>query len=685
MIQRSQLVEIDLLHKLPEPEFDRIVEMAARVLGSEVSLFSVIDEEEDKQFFKAETGLPPDLAECRQTPLSHSFCKTVVTEGQAINVEDARSDWRFKDHPAIESLGVIAYLGVPVTAGPGAPIGALCAVAPSPRAWSAEDEQNLATLAHAISEIVSHRLTIQREIEVSRQHLESNIRFRDIAESIPGAVFRYILRPDGSDAVEYMSSGCAEIWETPAEEIERDAAKLWDYVIDSDRAGMKASIERSARTLDLWSHRWTIVTESGKRKSLQGYGVPNRQSDGTYIWNSVIIEVTTEVRAVERVLEQEAALAELHKQEVIGQIAAGVAHDFNNLLFVIMSNAEMLATHLSDESLICSAAEIMDASKRGSEMTSSLLAFARRSELRPETIDANATISGIQTLISRTLPENIELKFSFADQLQPTIADRGLLERAILNLAINARDAMPGGGKLTIETCDVDLDADFIAERIEDVEPGPYVMIAVTDSGIGIAKSDIDRVFEPFFSTKGPDGTGLGLSMVFGFAKQSHGLVRIYSERDHGTSIKIFLPASTTSSPAVSKPQPSTLPSLEGVHALVAEDNPAVRRTLLQILKSAQMTFVEAASGDEALALYDEDPSQIDFVLTDVVMPGRLQGPDLVYQIRRRNEKIPVIYLSGYPHEANVHGNNIRAQDMTLMKPVSRSTLICAIGKVMNR
>lgn len=502
MNDRNWLIDIGILDGLSEPKFDQIVEMAAGILGSQVTLFSVIDEAKDRQFFKSATGLPAPVAEQRQTPLSHSFCKTVVAEAQLLNVSDAREDPRFQNHPAIESLGVIAYLGAPIIAAEKGPIGALCAINSTARTWSPRDEQNIATLAGAISEIISHRLTIQREIRAIREVREVSERFSDIAESIPGAVFRYTLHPDGTDAVDYMSSGCREIWEVSHEEIESDATKLWDCIVDGEAAGMEASIKRSARILELWQHRWSILPKSGRKKVLQGYGMPNLQPDGSVVWNSVIIEVTTEVMAQERVREQEAMLSELQKQETIGQIAAGVAHDFNNLLFIIMGSAELLAEDLTDQDRLASINSILDAATRGSEMTSSLLAFTRKSDLRPENLDVNVAIAHLQTLLSRVLPETVQLKFSLSEGACTTVADKGLLERAVVNLVINARDAMPRGGKLTIESDNVELDRDFIAERKENIEPGRYAMIAVTDTGIGIPKANLEKIFEPFFRPK---------------------------------------------------------------------------------------------------------------------------------------------------------------------------------------
>lgn len=683
---RDRLIEIEMLDSLPELKFDQIVEMAADILGSQVSLLSIIDEAEDRQFFKAAIGLPADVAAQRQTPLSHSFCKTVASEAQVLKVSNAKEDPRFRDHPAIESLGVVAYLGAPIVAGEDGPIGALCAIVDSPRDWSDRDERNLATLASAISEIVSHRLTMLRELEAMQNLRDMTERFRDVAESVPGAVFRYTLHPDGTDTVDYMSSGCREIWEVSPEEMQNDASKLWECIVESDAAGMQASVQRSARTFELWQHRWSIIPKSGKKKTLQGYGMPVSRSDGCVAWNSVIIDVTTEVVAQERVHQQDMLLSDYQKQEAIGQIAAGVAHDFNNLLFIIMGSAEMLSEDLTDEDQIATLQAIFDATTRGSELTSSLLAFARQSDLHPEVIDANIAIANLSTLLLRTIPESIELKFSLSQTPCTTKVDSGLLERALLNLVINARDAMPKGGKLTIETAMVELDRNFIAERQENVEPGSYAMLAVTDTGCGISKANLEKVFEPFFSTKmHRGGNGLGLSMVVGFAKQSLGFVRVYSEEGHGTSVKIFMPASSNPAQQSVHTAPLSRTMLDGVRVLVAEDEPAVRRIVVQMLESAKISVVAAASGDSALALFEQDPSAFDLILTDVVMPGTLQGPELVRQIRHQRGAVPVIYMSGYPHEANVHGNGILASDLTLMKPVSRSTLITAISNALRQ
>ena len=668
-----------------EPEFDRVVALAAQMLDCDVSLLSIIDEAGDRQFFKAECGLPWALAERREMPLSQSFCKTVVATAAPVRVADARRDPRFRDNPAIEALGIVAYLGLPVEAAPGQPVGSLCAIARVPRTWTDEDEETLRTLAAALSGQIQLRLALRDQRRISAELEETNDRFADMAANVPGAIFRYILHPDGRDEVEYMSPGCLGIWEATAEEIQGDTSRLWEIIVPEDLPGMQASIGRSAEQLDAWQHRWRVVTRSGRRKWLQGSGRPRRLDDGSILWNSLILDVTVEVQAQDKLRDTDRLLAEAQKQESIGRLAGGVAHDFNNLLAIIMGNAEVLLSGKVTGAPDGYLTDIVQAAQRGSDLTRSLLSFARRSDLKPEVIEVNDAVAGMHNLLTRTLPESITIETTLMAGLWQVRADRSALENALLNLVLNARDAMPKGGTLTIETANVRVTADYVEERGEDIPPGRYVMLAVSDTGTGIAPELLDRVFEPFFSTKGPDrGTGLGLPMVQGFAKQSGGTVRVYSEPGHGTAVKVFLRALGRSEPVRDE-----LPAVQGEAVtgtvLLVEDNDGVRRAVRRTLEGAGYGVIEAGSGDAALDLLGSDGREIDVVLTDVVMPGRLQGPELVHRIRELRPDIPVIFMSGYPHEANVHGNGIRQNDISLMKPVARADLLAALGRALRR
>ncbi len=657
--------------------------LVTRLLGCDVSLLSIVDTPGDRQFFKAERGLGAPWSDLRETPLSHSFCKSVVATGEPVRVTDARRDDRFRDNLAIEALGVISYLGIPVKAAPGEVVGSLCAVSGTPRVWTDGEEETLGALAEALSGQIQLRLALRDQQRITAELEATNERFSDMAANVPGAIFRYILHADGQDTVEYMSPGCLDIWEVSAEEIATSPSLLWDIIVPEDVPGMQASIGRSAERLTAWQHCWRVVTRAGRKKWLQGYGQPRRLDDGSILWNSLILDVTVEVEAQKKLRENDVLLAEAQKQESIGRLAGGVAHDFNNLLAIVMGNTEVLLSGKGTEPTTTYLTEIVQAAQRGSDLTRSLLSFARRSHLKPTVLEVNEVISGLHNLLRRTLPENTTIETSLMAGLWQVRADRGALEGALLNLVLNARDAMPKGGLLTIETANVRIVQDYIAERGEDIPPGRYVMLAVSDTGTGIAEDMLKQIFEPFFSTKGPDqGTGLGLPMVQGFAKQSGGTVRVYSEPGHGTSVKVYLRAQVGREPVPTAARQAVMTGGTAT-VLLVEDNTAVRRTVRRILEGAGYGVVEAESGDAAVAMIDDSGRGFDLVLTDVVMPGKLQGPELVHHIRDRWPDAPVIFMSGYPHEANVHGNGIRENDISLMKPVARADLLAAVARAL--
>jgi signal transduction histidine kinase/ActR/RegA family two-component response regulator len=608
-----------------------------------------------------------------------------MRDAKIVRVPDARKDPAFQDNPSVEALGVVAYLGVPVEAAPGRPVGALCAISKTPRDWTESDEETLVALAMGLSRTIELRLTLQHQQEVLDRLERLNERFGDLAENVPGAIFRYVLHPDGRDEVEYMSPGCLDIWEVSAEDIRDTPARLWEIIVPEDVPGMQASILRSAEQLSPWQHRWRVVTRSGKQKQLQGYGQPRALENGSVLWNSAIFDVTVEVEAQEKLREQDRMLAEALKQDIIGRLAGGVAHDFNNLLAIVMGNAELLLSNDREDEAATYLKEIVQAAQRGSDLTRSLLAFARKSDLRPVVIDVNSAIANMHNLIRRTLPENIDIETSLMAGLWRVKADPSELERALLNLTLNSRDGMPNGGKLTIETANVRISDDYIDERLEDIEPGRYVMLAVSDTGEGMPAEVLERVFEPFFTTKGTDkGTGLGLPTVQGFAKQSSGTVRVYSETGKGVSVKVYLKA-VFDRPEVEPAKPKVALETSRARVLVVEDNEAVRRSVTRTLKAVGYSIIEAVSGDAALALFDDNGESIDVILTDVIMPGRYQGPDLVRQIRKRRPDIPVIFMSGYPHEANVHGNGMLENDVALTKPVRRTELLFALEKALRK
>jgi signal transduction histidine kinase/CheY-like chemotaxis protein len=375
---------------------------------------------------------------------------------------------------------------------------------------------------------------------------------------------------------------------------------------------------------------------------------------------------------VKRFQEMEATEAQVRqaqKMEAIGQLTGGVAHDFNNILTVITGSIEMLSDGVKDRPLLAQiTAMIGAAATRGADLTRHLLAFARQQPLQPRSTDINALLVDVAGLLRPML----------ADDAAPVLIDPSQLSTAILNLALNARDAMPDGGKLTLETKNVVLDADYAALN-NDVQPGNYVMIAVSDTGEGIPGSLLDKVFEPFFTTKGVGkGSGLGLSMVYGFVKQSNGHIKIYSEEGHGTTVKLYLPQAGYTPEMEVDASLAALGVREGEHGdeaiLIVEDDVMVRDYVVAQIERLGYRTLSAGSAAEALAVLD-GAEHIDLLFTDVMMPGGMNGRQLATEAQKRRPGLKVLYTSGYTENAIVHHGRLDAGVMLLPKPYLSSDL----------
>jgi PAS domain S-box-containing protein len=371
----------------------------------------------------------------------------------------------------------------------------------------------------------------------------------------------------------------------------------------------------------------------------------------------------------------EAQLRHAQKMDAVGQLTGGVAHDFNNILTVITGTIGILEEAVADQPQLAAIAKLIDeAAERGANLTKHLLAFARKQPLQPVEVDVNALVLEAAKLLHPTLGEHIEITPLLAEDAWSALADPNQLATAVLNLAINARDAMPNGGKLALETNNVYLDESYAGMHSE-VTPGHYVMIAVSDTGTGIAAALLERVFEPFFTTKEVGrGTGLGLSMVFGFVKQSGGHIKIYSEEGHGTSVKIYLPRATGLQQTAAEARVSA--NIEGGNEtiLVVEDDALVRRYVMTQIESLGYTTLEAANASDALQIIYHVPT-IDLLFTDVIMPAPMNGRQLVDEALKRRPDLKILYTSGYTENAIVHHGRLDSGVLLLAKPYRKSEL----------
>jgi PAS domain S-box-containing protein len=379
----------------------------------------------------------------------------------------------------------------------------------------------------------------------------------------------------------------------------------------------------------------------------------------------------------------EEALRQSQKMEAVGQLTGGVAHDFNNVLQIISGNLHLLQLQAGGDVMMRKRLDMAIAAvERGARLSSQLLAFARRQPLQPEVSNLGRLVSRMDDLLRRTLGEAIEIVTVIGSGLWNTLVDPGQIENVILNLAINARDAMQGAGRLTIEVGNAVLD-EYYVNNLLDVPSGQYVMLSVTDTGTGMTPEVLQRAFEPFFTTKREgEGTGLGLSMAYGFVKQSRGHIKIHSEPGQGTSIKIYLPRSLGDEmrQAEEEARPQELGGTESI--LVVEDDPGVRAVVLDMLAALGYRVLAAENGTDALELLKHE--DIDLLFTDVVMPGTLRSPDLAVAARELQPDIAVLFTSGYPQNAIVHGGRLDAGLELLSKPYRREDLARKLRHVFN-
>lgn len=380
--------------------------------------------------------------------------------------------------------------------------------------------------------------------------------------------------------------------------------------------------------------------------------------------------------------QREVTLRQAQRMDAVGNLTGGIAHDFNNLLAIIMGNTELLRSHLADGTEPAALSDdVLEAALRGADLVRRLLAFARMQHLQPQVVNIFARLGHTITLLRRVLKEDIDIRVIDAGNLWDAYIDPTQVDDALVNLALNSRDAMEKGGTLTIETANVVLDEDYAA-RNKDVKPGEYVMLAVSDSGSGMTQETIERAFEPFFTTKETGkGTGLGLSQIYGWIKQSEGHVKIYSELGHGTTIRLYLPRAVAGAAEESKEPPVETPLPSGNETiLVVEDDPGVRTMAVRQLSGLGYRTIEAENGAEALKMA-RDGVQFDLLFTDMVMPGGLTGAELANEVRRLRPGARVLFTSGYTEQA-VQG--FAANHASLSKPYRKSDLARAIRSALS-
>jgi PAS domain S-box-containing protein len=527
---------------------------------------------------------------------------------------------------------------------------------------------------------ITRDMTEQRNAQLAA--LENERAFRLLVQGVTDYAI-YMLSPEGR--VTNWNSGAARI--KGYSEAEAIGLHFSCFYTPEDReAGLPMKALERARSEGRYESEGWRCRKDGTRFWANAVLDAIYTEDGRLIGFAKITRDLTERRAAQLELEQSREhLAQSQKMEAIGQLTGGLAHDFNNMLTGISGSLELMKTRLAQgrltdlERYLASA---QGAASRAAALTHRLLAFARRQTLDPKPTNANKLISTMEEMVQRTVGPGIELETVLAIGLWPTLCDPNQLENALLNLCINARDAMPHGGRITIETANNWLDDRSALKR--DMQPGQYVGVSVSDTGTGMSPDVIARAFDPFFTTKPTgQGTGLGLSMVYGFAKQSHGQVRIYSEEGQGTTVHLYLPRHRGSAEDEnSEPKLEVAPkAAAGETVLVVDDEPSVRMLITEVLDELGYSAIEAADGVSGLKVLRSDV-RIDLLITDVGLPGGLNGRQMADAARTNRPDLKVLFITGYAENAAVGNGHLEPGMHVLTKPFAMDRLAARIRSI---
>ena len=515
--------------------------------------------------------------------------------------------------------------------------------------------------------------------QLLREKAEMQEQMSNIIATIPGAVFSFQLQPNATSFFPFASSRFHDIFNLSPEDLERNAEVAFATVHPDYLPRLKTAIQDSFERMTPLHQEFRVQHPERGPLWVEIKALPARQPDGSILWHGIATDIT-ERKTLESQYRQS------QKMEALGQLTGGVAHDFNNLLGVILGNLDLLERLVADNE--AAAKRVQTAQKavlRGEDLTRRLLAFSHRQQLNPAPTRLDKSIQNVIAMASRVLGPEITIKMNLDKSVPLVFVDASGLENALLNLAVNARDAMPKGGSLTIATGLSDLEESYPPVQAGDIKPGRYARITLSDTGEGMSRETLQRVFEPFFTTKPRGkGTGLGLAMVYGFVKQSGGIVRIYSEMGQGTTVSFFLPLADH----IPLPAPTVvdhdLRSKAGVTVLVVDDEVALLEIAVAYAEEMGCRVLQATDGPSALATVQREPG-IELLLTDIIMPGGMNGVELAGKVRQLLPEIKVIYSSGFPSDALAESNGTTVDGPLLTKPYQRNDFVAAVRREIGR
>jgi two-component system, cell cycle sensor histidine kinase and response regulator CckA len=611
---------------------DRLAELARRILRVPLAQINVVIGQE--QISLSSVADPSEWASWngpRTAPLEASYCQHVIRSGEPLVVEDALAHPLVQDNLATTDAGIRSYAAVPLKNQEGVALATLCVVDFTPRDWAASDLEALSALADLLMREVQGRLRAEMALQESETWFQALIENGTDLTTVLDAAGRIRYQ---SPAYEGVLGYCdaSLVGEGFTALLHPDGVGRWT------RSFLDPLVNEGSRA----SAEWRMRHRDGSWRTVRGMGV-------NLLHDPAVRGLVLNIYDVSQARHLEAELHQAQKMEAVGRLAGGVAHDFNNLLTAIRGNTEFLIVREDlPEDAKADIREISETTHRATQLTQQLLTFSRDQVLEMKVVDLGALTEEIMRLISRLAGVNVSIEGSFERDLLVE-ADDGQLSQVIMNLAVNARDAMPEGGRLILETREFTVTEEYSLSHSQ-MPPGRYALLVVADDGEGMPREVQRRVFEPFFTTKPPgEGTGLGLSICWGIVNQLGGHIHIYSEPGLGTTFRIYLPRVTADhempSPEPDVPRPSA--STVSGHILMVEDQPEVRRVVRRVLEAAGHSVIEADSAERALCLLESSTTEIDLLLTDVLLPG-VNGTELAEQLTQLQPGLAVLFTSGF-------------------------------------
>ncbi|HEY5927113.1 MAG TPA: ATP-binding protein [Kofleriaceae bacterium] len=621
----ATLREYYILDTAPEPAYDELARLAMLVGATPIAVVTLVDY--DRQWFKARINVDPI-----ETPRDVSFCAYAILSSEVFIVNDATKDARFATSPLVTGpTGIQFYAGAPLVMWNGQRIGTVAVMDTRPRRLAPNQVDGLRALAHQVVAQLELRRLVEEEKRMQRQGTE---RFQLLARATNDAVWDWDLMTNEI----WWSEGLRTLFGLPP-----DAVPTLDTWAARIHAEDLPRVERSLfgavqSGKHFWSDEYRFLCHDRRYADIldRGYVIHDRGRPVRMV--GAMLDIT-ERRRLEDQLRQ------AQKMEALGQLSGGIAHDFNNLLTVIQVNAALISRGAPEGEIKEHASDIAHASDRAAALTRQLLTVSRKQVMQQHVVDVNEVVQNMTRMLQRALGEDVALVEHLSTNLPPVKADVGMLEQVLLNLAVNARDAMRAGGQLTIATGEK-----LIAEPRSGSLPAQHVFVSVSDTGTGIAVDQLPHIFEPFFTTKDVGkGSGLGLATVYGIVRQHQGWIDVASEPEHGTTFCFFLPA-TRPSHVEHDTKPSVDPELpRGTETLlVVEDEDALRQLVVNVLEACGYTVFAASSGVQAIELWPVLRDQVQLLLTDLVMPGGVTGRELAERLRKDLPALRVVYTSGY-------------------------------------